>query len=64
MGAVKEIPELISASEIVSYTNESERNFKDRTSKRPDFPAAIKIGKTRQWVKSEFVEWFMSQREG
>jgi predicted DNA-binding transcriptional regulator AlpA len=63
MSAAKEIPELMSAAECAKYCGVSERNFKERTSKQVGFPAPIKIGNVRQWVKSEFSEWFMRQRE-
>jgi len=49
------LPEMMEANEMAKQLRISERHFKDRISKRPDFPIAIKIGGSRQWIKSEFV---------
>lgn len=58
-----EIPETITAGEIAKVIHCSERNVKDRVSKTPEFPKALKFGNTRVWVKSEFSDWFLQQRE-
>ncbi|WP_417511365.1 helix-turn-helix transcriptional regulator [Methylophaga sp.] len=60
----EEIPETMTASDIAQIIGCSERNVKDRITKMPKFPKALKIGRNRVWIKAEFSEWFMKQREG
>ncbi len=59
----EEIPETMTAAEIAKVIRCSERNVKDRVSKTPEFPKALKFGNTRVWIKAEFTEWLMKQRE-
>lgn len=58
-----EIPETMTAGDIAKIIGCSERNVKDRVTKMPKFPTPIKIGRNRVWIKAEFSEWFMKQRE-
>ena len=53
----------ISAEDIASQTGHDVRYVKEKLSKTPDFPRAIKIGRNRFWFESEFEKWFMQQRE-
>ncbi len=59
----QEIPETMTASDIAQVIGCSERNVKDRVTKMPKFPKALKIGRNRVWIKAEFTEWLMKQRE-
>lgn len=56
-------PDRIYADEIAADLEMTERNVKERVSKRPGFPATYRIGKKMYWKPEEYVRWRERQRD-
>ncbi|MBN46332.1 MULTISPECIES: helix-turn-helix transcriptional regulator [unclassified Methylophaga] len=59
----QQLIEKITAEEIAAELDYSTRHVKEKLSRKPDFPKAIKIGAKRFWMRQEFKNWLVKQRE-
>ena len=57
------LPATVSAEDIANKTKFTVRHVKERLTKQPGFPKAIKIGRNREWFEKEFEQWYLAQRE-
>jgi predicted DNA-binding transcriptional regulator AlpA len=57
------LPNKIQAEDIAQDLGYSVRHVKERITKEPNFPAPIKVGRKRFWMRDEYKTWLMKQRE-
>jgi predicted DNA-binding transcriptional regulator AlpA len=57
------LPNKIQAEDIAQELGFSVRHVKDRITKEPGFPKPLKIGRKRFWLREEFQQWLLKQRE-
>jgi len=56
------VPDLMTTAEVAAMLRMNEAVFRDRISKRRDFPAAYRFGKNLLWDRTDILDWIESQR--
>jgi predicted DNA-binding transcriptional regulator AlpA len=54
-------PEVLTATSVAKLLGVSPRSIFNLAKNRPDFPASVRFGRSRRWLRSEVVAWIKTQ---